>query len=458
MRTKAEQPHQNSAPAAPWPTLTRVLLRLCVAAPLSCLALLGASLCLLALVSLNLTLFEAILLGAASAAHLLLFVGALMLEAKRLKLWWLRHRIQQAAQGYRTGVLDHRKAITLHAGEVEGIYRLTLQSAPGYADADVLPFLPVLASDLKAHITTIADPSPFDGQVHAILSFVDLLAQPLGQQAPTLSLPATSSPSSPCTIGINRLGQPVSLPLYAGAHGGVRISVAGRSGSGKNSPVTQLVLHALACGFTVWLADPKQTELRFAAPAAARYESDPHRIGDMLTELQELMRRRQERVARSGASCWSPQQHGPPILFVFDELTVVTRGQCAEKKLYESAEAALIDLSQRARSAGISLLWVTQQLSATALPTAARSNFDIRISMSVATSTDAEMAIPGCTHGPDDYNPATIGGSRNPDGTLSTVGTFCIGGDIIERGRSYYVSPARAACRVQELTASSPLN
>ena len=112
---------------------------------------------------------------------------------------------------------------------------------------------------------------------------------------------------------------------------------------------------AVASGaWDLYLADLKRTEFNWAKDHAVSYASDPEGIVSMLERLQEQMHQRQQQVADSGKQTWDTEQHGRPILFVMDELTAVsTQAGGLDAKQVKHVNSLPVDLSSRARSAGI---------------------------------------------------------------------------------------------------------
>ena len=366
-------------------------------------------------------------------------------QVRRIKAAWISERIFKELKKYGDDLVTLQMQVQVQPGDAEGVYRVQVSSNQGHADSEVENMLDVIASDMGASISRVPTGTR-QGVVVFDLVLRDPLAEPLTDKAPVLVNPPQSA-HGPMTVGVDQIGSPVKLQLYSKQQGGTRIFVAGRSGSGKNSTPTQFLMGAVASGaWDLYLADPKRTEFNWAKDHAVSYASDPEGIVSMLERLQEQMHQRQQQVADSGKQTWDTEQHGRPILFVMDELTAVsTQAGGLDAKQVKHVNSLLVDLSSRARSAGISLLWITQQLSTDAIPSAARQNFDARLCHAVATNMDAKMAIPNSTQGDDLLNPAMIGGELLPDGNLSTVGTFVTGGNFgRKKGRAYYIdNPAK---------------
>lgn len=342
-------------------------------------------------------------------------------------------------QKYAEGLVSWRRQIVVREGAVPDVFRVSIQSDDGHADEEVVRHFPVLASDLRKSVVHVPDDSD-DGQVTAHVLGRDMLQTPLPGPVPVCAAPPASAHDW-ITIGIDTLAEPVRIPLFLAKAGGLRITIAGRAGSGKGSVQSQLIAGAiLSNAFELWLADPKQTEMNWAADRADRYATEADAIVDTLTDLRDAVRNRQAQVAATGHQLWDTSVHGRPLLFVLDELTTVTtEAGGLDRKTVKTACDALVDISARARSAGVTLVVTTQQLSTEAIPSAARANFDLRLSMSVNSEQDAEMAIPGSTRGADLFNPFCIGGTYNTDGSLSTAGTFVLGGMFMKKGRSHFI-------------------
>lgn len=394
---------------------------------------------------------------------LLVLAGLWWLWVKRktiredYELFGLKCRLRHHGKNYSKEVLGEGSHIFVRRKQVKGenvpgVYEVTFKASPGYTDAHVHTYLDVLRANMGVNVYPLPDTDQKDGTVQCVLITRDLISEKLPVEATPALREEEIAFDEPCEFGLQKNGEPVAIPLYTKGQGGIRMTVAGRSGAGKNSPVTQLVLHAIAAKFDLYLCDPKQTELTYAKAASKMYATEVVDMLEVLGEVNALMTKRQKIVAESGYNTWNTEIHGAPVLLVIDEITTLTTPAGGLTKTQVSEAGSLIvNLAARARSAGISLILVTQQLSTDAIPTAARSNFDIRLSMSVPTNTDAEMAIPGSMSGDPEYNPANIGGTYDRNGNLTTAGVFVIGGLFQAKGRSYFVPSQRAKERVEEL-------
>lgn len=361
------------------------------------------------------------------------------------EMYFYLRRFKYWARANSNNILDPRSLKLEASKKINGIYTLTMQTQPGYDDAAAEPLLKALASDFQVRVAQLPDNNFADGLIRARIYTVDVLAgsgdgKGLGEESPSLSLPIGTKDYN-CKVGLDRNGDYVEFPLFS-EHGGLHISIAGKTGSGKNSPMSQIMFHSLAAEFKVWVGDGKATEFGMFRSLVERYEDNAEGIVTMLENLIDIEHERQKHLQDIGKRTWEPDRDGAPIVCIIDEISAIT--SAAPRPLKARAEAALIELTARGRSVGISLVVATQQLAADVIPTAARSQMSLRVGLHVADTTEANMAIPGGGAEPDEYNPSKIPANR--------PGEFVCNGIMKAHGRFFYINDEQQDNRIKELT------
>ncbi|GEE03819.1 hypothetical protein nbrc107696_42650 [Gordonia spumicola] len=234
-------------------------------------------------------------------------------------------------------------------------------------------------------------------------------------------------------VAVDDLGEVVELPLYTPGQGGVRILIAGSSGSGKSTVPNNVLASALrSAAYDVWLADPQMQTFGAYEPYVTRSASTVEDIIQMVVDLDTLKDSRVDQYMADGDDCFQAPKHGKPIILVLEELSAMTDTN-PDKKSRAVFEAAFTSLAQRARKAGITLVVSMQVSSADTIPSRARSQFDIRVAHQLATPSDTGMILPSMPPGAP--QPHEIVGSIGRDGLRTSAGLFILGGESVDRVR-----------------------
>jgi S-DNA-T family DNA segregation ATPase FtsK/SpoIIIE len=191
-------------------------------------------------------------------------------------------------------------------------------------------------------------------------------------------------------LGLDRMGEPVCLPLAQGS----TVTVTGASGFGKSMFARNVVVklapspNVQFVGANGKAVTSLRGDYRVLAPRYSHLVAgDPGEVNELLTGLQaEMYRRLDVMYDEYGVDEYWDIPGGPPldmpvIFGTMDECqTYLTGGQRGSERAAIIADNAEIgeDLTKKARAAGLVILWMTQKGTHDAIPTAIRD---------VATST-----------------------------------------------------------------------
>lgn len=313
------------------------------------------------------------------------------------------------------------------------VFYLDIKTPKGMTDKQVQNLAPQLAVMLEA-ITVYPEVSyGQQGKTRFVVVLRDLIAEPFTDKSIVYDFPLEGLQDGWLPVAVDDLGQVVELPVYTTTQGGVRMLIAGSSGSGKSSVPAHLLYGALRAQDTdVWLADPGLQTFSEAEPFVARSAVTVEEIIQLVRELADLADERINKYVAAGHSCWQ-RSDGKPILFILEELAAYMETN-ADKKSSKVFEEAFTELAQRGRKAGISICASMQISSTNAIPSAARSQFDIRIAHQLPNSSDTQMILPGLDESAP--QPHQLDGEMDREtGNKKSAGLFVIGGPGISRPR-----------------------
>lgn len=203
---------------------------------------------------------------------------------------------------------------------------------------------------------------------------------------------STSSARLPLSLGVDTLGQRVTVDLAKAPH----LLVAGTTGSGKS-----VALHTMICsllsspiygGFI--LIDPKRLEFQAYQGMSSLFAPIITDSEDAVAAMQALvveMEERYERFARVGCrDIVEFNRHGgrmPYVFVVIDEWADLFAMQA------KAIESPVVRLAQKSRAAGIHMVLATQRPSVKVLPGLIKANFPARIALKVTNMTDSRVVL-----------------------------------------------------------------
>lgn len=200
----------------------------------------------------------------------------------------------------------------------------------------------------------------------------------------------------PVSPGVDVVGTPVVFDLSDAPH----LLVGGTTGSGKSVCVNSLLLSLFLASrnrpIKLALIDPKQVEFSLWRDCGLLYSEIATSISSaisLLDELVEEMENRYTKFSELGVKNLVEARErgfdGGWIVVAVDELAdLVMQG-----KPGKSAEEKLVQLAQKARSAGIHLILATQRPDAKTFSGLLRSNCPARIALKVQKSTESSIIL-----------------------------------------------------------------
>lgn len=200
----------------------------------------------------------------------------------------------------------------------------------------------------------------------------------------------------PVSPGVDVVGVPVVFDLADAPH----LLVGGTTGSGKsvcvNALILSLVLAARNRPIKLALIDPKQVEFSLWRDCGVLYADIATSISTAISLLDDLVQEMESRYAQFAklgvknlAEARECGFDGGWIVVAVDELAdLVMQG-----KPGKSAEEKLVQLAQKARSAGIHLILATQRPDAKTFSGLLRSNCPARIALKVQKSTESSIIL-----------------------------------------------------------------
>jgi S-DNA-T family DNA segregation ATPase FtsK/SpoIIIE len=200
----------------------------------------------------------------------------------------------------------------------------------------------------------------------------------------------------PVSPGVDVIGNPVVFDLADAPH----LLVGGTTGSGKSVCVNALLLSLFLASrnrpIKLALIDPKQVEFSLWRDCGLLYAdiaTSTSSAISLLDELVEEMESRYTQFAELGVKNLTEARErgfdGGWIIVAVDELAdLVMQGKSGK-----SAEEKLVQLAQKARSAGIHLILATQRPDAKTFSGLLRSNCPARIALKVQKSTESTIIL-----------------------------------------------------------------
>jgi hypothetical protein len=264
---------------------------------------------------------------------------------------------------------------------------------PGTAVSELAGDRAALASALDVPTTAVrVVPNPDSarrGRIDVVP--VDQLRQMIPW--PGLSAPGRSIAEA-IALGIMEDGEPL-LIWFPGDHSAGRNAnhylVVGMSGAGKTEVILNICAEVLSRpDAELWLADPRKFDQlpRWAVDGAARTASTEEATNALLEDLYADIATRARQIGAHQHKQWTAGCDRCPTyrVAIIDEAAQVAAGN-----------PLVTELTEAARSAGISLVFGLQRASHDRFPTSARSNISGSICLGVDSATDAEMALTDAT-------------------------------------------------------------
>ncbi|GAB3053587.1 conjugal transfer protein TraB [Micromonospora schwarzwaldensis] len=210
---------------------------------------------------------------------------------------------------------------------------------------------------------------------------------------PGLSAPGRSI-AEPIVLGVMEDGEPLMLWLPGDHHAGrnaAHFLIVGMSGAGKTEVILNIAAEVISRpDAELWLADPRKGDQlpTWARNGAARVALTEDDTNDMLEDLYTDITGRARQIGAHGHKQWTKGCRQCPRyrVVIVDEAAQVAAGN-----------PLVTELTEAARSAGISLLFGLQRASHDRFPTSARANIPGSICLGVDKDIDAGMALSEAT-------------------------------------------------------------
>lgn len=168
-----------------------------------------------------------------------------------------------------------------------------------------------------------------------------------------------------------------------------RILVAGISGAGKSVALRVLMAEALALEHTALVIIDLKVEGALWSHVA-RVESEPEGITQLVQELGDEMREREDIMRARGMDMWEPTAERPRIVVVVDEGAELISE-------VEDSIPGLRSIARRARSATIPLWWATQKPTVTGagrgLDSSISAQLTSLVSLAVSSPVEARTVL-----------------------------------------------------------------
>ncbi|MEU1754838.1 conjugal transfer protein TraB [Micromonospora matsumotoense] len=210
---------------------------------------------------------------------------------------------------------------------------------------------------------------------------------------PGLSAPGRSI-AEPIVLGVMEDGEPLTLWL-PGDHGAGRNAahflIVGMSGAGKTEVILNIAAEVISRpDAELWLADPRKFDQlpTWAIQGAARTAGTEDDTNELLEDLYTDITGRARQIGAHGHKQWTKGCRQCPRyrVAIIDEASQVAAGN-----------PLVTELTEAARSAGISLVFGLQRASHDRFPTSARANIPGSICLGVDKDVDASMALSEAT-------------------------------------------------------------
>lgn len=210
---------------------------------------------------------------------------------------------------------------------------------------------------------------------------------------PGLSAPGGSI-AEPIELGRMEDGEPLRLWLpgdHAAGRNAAHYLVVGMSGAGKTEVILNIAAEVISRpDAELWLADPRKFDQlpAWAIQGAARTAGSEDDTNDLLDDLYADIAGRARQIGAHGHKQWVRGCRQCPTyrVAIVDEASQVAAGN-----------PLVTELTEAARSAGISLIFGLQRASHDRFPTSARANIGGSICLGVDKDVDASMALSEAT-------------------------------------------------------------
>lgn len=330
-------------------------------------------------------------------APTLLFKMRMRRINRRLGLTWLEMRshevngksVSRTVRGFPGTGLKHQLA--------NGGYRFIWSGSPGTPVRELTARRAELALELKAFRVQVTAISALEAEIKVYPH--DPFAAPPGEEY--LQLEPMDQETARSYVGWNEEGQRVYLKLFDQTG----ISIAGFPGSGKTILLKRLALQAYLGGAHVFLANGKgDNAYQALTDMGIPTVSDSKK--EFLVLLEKLENIRRGRMNQSSSSY---------VVLVADELqeyfTVYSK---EEKPLVDQIVALLVNLVRKQRSSQMLLIWGSQKIDSSAIPTALRDLFETRLSGATPSSTVTRTALGDLREtDPQPHDPSVIPGASH---------------------------------------------
>lgn len=182
-------------------------------------------------------------------------------------------------------------------GTAPGSWRIRVATPPHATDQQVRDLDDDLAAYLGAYL--VQSESPTISARAGAVEFALALRPGVLTQDHIDDLPLGSLTSEKWTIpvGIDGLGEVVSITPWTRAAGAERLLIFGTSGSGKSSASVRLVRAAQAHGLDTYVYDPHSGSMRGLHADCTTAATTPTEALDMLREVKQVVHERTKRLA-----------------------------------------------------------------------------------------------------------------------------------------------------------------
>ncbi|EEP71792.1 sporulation protein [Micromonospora sp. ATCC 39149] len=210
---------------------------------------------------------------------------------------------------------------------------------------------------------------------------------------PGLSAPGRSI-AEPIVLGVMEDGEPLTLWLpgdHTAGRNAAHFLIVGMSGAGKTEVILNIAAEVISRpDAELWLADPRKFDQlpAWVVQGAARTAGTEDDTNDLLEDLYTDITGRARQIGAHGHKQWTPGCRQCPRyrVAIVDEAAQVAAGN-----------PLVTELTEAARSAGISLIFGLQRASHDRFPTSARANIPGSICLGVDKDVDAGMALSEAT-------------------------------------------------------------
>lgn len=294
---------------------------------------------------------------------------------RRLNLRWVVPRVERIAEGkIKHTTVMYYPSTGLKLRMRHG-YRFDWTGCPTVTARDLMTKREQLTLDLHSYRCDIEELGTLEARV-TVWKSDPLKAPPSAEYL----APEPFNPSAGIYVGWDEQGRKMYLQLEnkTGA------SVAGYPGSGKTVLLRRIAIEASLGGSRVFIANGKGDDAYSdLAPLDITCISDSKQeFLQLLTELERLRRERMNEI---------PDNY---ILTIIDELqeylTVYTK---EDKPVVERITALLVNLARKQRSSRMLIIFGSQKIDSSAIPTAFRDLFELRISGATPSSTVTKIAL-----------------------------------------------------------------